>query len=507
MDRYFEMIAGNAATLPDSGALALRDRRIDWHEMAEMALAFSRALGRMGAGAGQGVALYAQCSIGLAVAVQGCTAGGQILIPLNTRLAAREIVDQLEDSQPTVVLVDDALLSATRDWPEAWRARIVRIGPMGDLPDGVALKPNAGCALGAGTTTLLYTGGTTGKSKGVAMTSGAMIANASAIVTGLGIGPDDVCLLNAPMFHISGLGLLWVSAISGAACVPHVEFTPESVCAALTTHGATTLFLAPVMMQILLDDPNFDPTSFATVRNILYGASPISDALLSRVLKTFPKVRLTQAYGQTEICPISLLRHEDHLAALDGRPRILRSAGRVVTGLEVRILDRDGAPVPTGTPGEIHASGPNRMSFYLGLPEQSAETLRDGWIKTGDIGYLDDEGFLFLVDRSKDMIVTGGENVFSIEVENALAAHPAVVRAAVIGVPDAKWGERVHAIVETCTAVSAEALIAFCRQSLAGYKCPKSLEFSDGIPLTAAGKIDKKILRAPFWADKSTRIG
>lgn len=260
------------------------------------------------------------------------------------------------------------------------------------------------------------------------------------------------------------------------------------------------------MIQMLLDDPCFDPVAFENVRNLMYGASSISEALLKRVLATLPGVRLLQAYGQTEICPITLLRHEDHLRALAESPAILRSAGKAVEGVRLKIVTPDGREARPGEAGVVHASGGAVMNGYFNLPEQTRATLVDGYVNTGDIGRLDEEGYLTLVDRAKDMIVTGGENVYSAEVENILNAHPNVAHAAVIAVPDAKWGERVHAVVELKKPTSHDTLGAFCRASLAGYKCPKSYEEIDAMPLTPAGKIDKKPLREKYWAGKKVRI-
>ena len=224
----------------------------------------------------------------------------------------------------------------------------------------------------------------------------------------------------------------------------------------------------------------------------------------------FPNARITQAYGQTELSPVAtLLQHEDHLPNSNGKNR-LRSAGRAIPGVELRIADEDGHPLAPGVTGEILVRGPNVMQGYWRNPELTAQTVVEGWVRTGDAGYLDDEGFLFLVDRVKDMIVSGGENVYSVEVENALAQHPAVLECAVIGVPDPRWGERVHAILRLRPNLSAteEDLIVHCTRLIAGYKRPRSFEFRTApLPLSGAGKILKTELREPFWKDAARAIG
>jgi long-chain acyl-CoA synthetase len=236
------------------------------------------------------------------------------------------------------------------------------------------------------------------------------------------------------------------------------------------------------------------------------------EAVIRRALEVLPGTRFYQAYGQTEAAPIlTMLRPEFHTVDADGPcAGKLGSAGQAVPGVEIAVLDGDGRPVATGEVGEVCARGPNVMAGYRNLPEQTAQTLRDGWLHTGDGGRLDADGFLFIVDRVKDMIVSGGENVYSAEVENALYRHPAVAQCAVIGVPDEKWGERVHAIVvrKPDATVDAEELVAHCHRLVAGFKCPRSVEFRDeALPLSGAGKILKTELRRPFWEGRDRQVG
>jgi long-chain acyl-CoA synthetase len=238
------------------------------------------------------------------------------------------------------------------------------------------------------------------------------------------------------------------------------------------------------------------------LREIVYGASPISEALLDRAMARLPGVRFRQAYGMTELSPLAtLLSPEDHVGAGRAKGRH-RSAGRVVVGLEAKIVDADDHPVSRGTVGEIAIRGDVVMMGYWNRPEETAKAVIDGWMHTGDGGYMDEDGFIYVVDRMKDMIITGGENVYSIEVENVLAQHQAVLQCAVIGIPDPQWGEAVHAIVvvKPGTKLETADLINFCRERIGGYKCPRSVDVrADPLPMSGAGKILKRELRRPFW--------
>jgi len=263
------------------------------------------------------------------------------------------------------------------------------------------------------------------------------------------------------------------------------------------------------MIQMLADHPALGSYDVSSLENVTYGASAISEAVLRRAAAALPKARFTQAYGMTELSPIATLLHwNEHIG--DGRAKGRhRGAGRATLGCEVRIVDADDKPVPYGTVGEIVVRGDNVMIGYWERPEETSRAIIDGWMHTGDGGYMDDDGFIYVVDRVKDMIISGGENVYSIEVENALAQHPAVAQCAVIGIPSEQWGEQVHAVVVTkgSAKVSANELIEFSKTLIAGYKCPRSVEISENpLPLSGAGKVLKRDLRKPFWENRERRV-
>jgi acyl-CoA synthetase (AMP-forming)/AMP-acid ligase II len=273
---------------------------------------------------------------------------------------------------------------------------------------------------------------------------------------------------------------------------------------AIAAHGITDMLLVPTMIQMLIDDPSVGEYDLRSVKHFVYGASPISAAVLSRARITFPSAQFAQAYGMTELSPVATLLS----AANHDDPHLLRAAGRAVPHSEVRIVDGDDREVPRGTVGEVVARGDHVMLGYWNKPDETAVALRGGWMHTGDGGYMNDEGYVFIVDRVKDMIITGGENVYSAEVENALAQHPAVAACAVIGVPDPRWGERVHAVVvlRPGESVTPEELSGHCKALIANYKVPRSAEFVEALPMSGAGKVLKRELRKPYWEDANTDV-
>jgi long-chain acyl-CoA synthetase len=286
-------------------------------------------------------------------------------------------------------------------------------------------------------------------------------------------------------------------------------FSPEALAQAIERDRVTHTLLVPTMIQMFVDHPGIAARDLSSLQHITYGASPISEALLDRAMARLPGVRFTQGYGMTELSPIAtVLLPEQHVGAGRAKGRH-RSGGRAAIGVEVRIVDADDRPVPAGTVGEIAVRGDNVMMGYWNRPEETAKAVIDGWMHTGDGGYMDEDGFVYIVDRIKDMIVTGGENVYSTEVENVVAQHPGVLQCAVIGIPDKQWGEAVHAVVvvKTGTTLDAADLIAFCKDRIGSYKCPRSVDVrTDPLPMSGAGKILKRELRRPFWENQGRQV-
>lgn len=439
-----------------------------------------------------------------------------VLNPINIRWSAAEIAYSLRESRTTVLLVDDQFAPMVEqlraDCPELGTVVFIGDGPVPDgmldyeqLVAGSAPAPDVRRG-GDQLLGLYYTGGTTGTPKGVMLSHRNLMTSAlGSLATGRFMTPQGRYLHAAPMFHLAD-GAGWMAGqLTGTTHVMVPMFTPAGVLDAIGRHEITDALLVPTMIQLLVDDPATAEHDLSGMRHILYGASTISEAVLERARKTFPNAEFMQAYGMTELSPIAtLLQPGDH-----DEPGLRRAAGRAAPHGEVRIVDAEDNEVPRGTVGEVVARGDHVMLGYWQRPDETAEALRGGWMHTGDGGYMDERGYVFIVDRLKDMIITGGENVYSAEVENALAQHPAVASCAVIGVPDPQWGERVHAVVVLHDGAHAgeDELREHCRAHIASYKLPRSMEFTDALPVSGAGKILKRELREQHADQTPTRAG
>lgn len=435
-----------------------------------------------------------------------------VLNPVNIRWSAAEIIYALNDSGTKALIVDDAhleLLDPIRSGCTQL-SNVIYCGA-GTAPEGTVDYEQllAGAAAvedarrgGNELAGVFYTGGTTGDPKGVMLSHAAMVTSwLGALASGhlFASGQRSRYLHAAPMFHLADLAAWGAATLLGGTHVMVPRFDPIAVLSTIQSHRVTDVALVPTMVQAIVDHPDLSTYDLTSVRTVLYGASPIPQALLERAAAALPDARFTQAYGMTELSPIAtLLGPEDHI-----NPALLRSAGRAAPNCEVRIVDDGGAEVPRGTVGEIVVRGGNVMLGYWNKPHETAAAVRDGWMYTGDGGFMDEAGYVFIVDRLKDMIVTGGENVYSVEVENAVARNPGVAQCAVIGVPDQDWGERVHAVVVLRPGAQAtdEEIRRHAKQYIAGYKAPRSVEFVEALPVSAAGKVLKRELRKQHWPD------
>ncbi|HSW14015.1 MAG TPA: long-chain-fatty-acid--CoA ligase [Solimonas sp.] len=504
---------------PGRLATVFGERRRSYGELAERVSRLAAGLQQLGVRRGDRVGVLAMNSDRYLELYYAIWWAGGVINPLNIRWSPREIAYSLDDCQTHVVLVDEAfapMADALAERSQALRT-VIYAGdgePRGGMfsyeqliaenaPVADAMRCNEDLA------GIFYTGGTTGFPKGV-MLSHANLWSCSAAAMEA-VAPAGLTALHAaPMFHLADGMFLLALTMRGSSQVIVPAFEPVAVAAAIEQEQVGAILLVPTMIQMLVDHERVDTAALASLRRITYGASPISEALLERAMQRLPGVEFVQAYGLTEMSPlVSLLGPEEHgeQGRATGR---LRSAGQPCHAVEVRIVDADGQELPHGSVGEITARGPGVMQGYWGKPEQTAAALRGGWLYTGDGAYMDKDGFLFVVDRVKDMIVSGGENVYSAEVENAIAQHPAVAACAVIGIPDAQWGEAVHAVI-VCrpekAAPTAEELRQHCRDLIASYKCPRSLEVHDALPLSGAGKILKTVLREPYWKDQKRAVG
>ncbi len=436
---------------------------------------------------------------------------GAIANPLNLRLAGKELQFILADSETEVVFVDATFaehfvrnIADVRN--ELPIRKIVLIGD-GDVPHDVEYEDlvQTGHPLvppepeETDPVILMYTGGTTGLPKGVLVDSRAEQLNVYHIGVVLGFGDWRVYLHQTPMFHAASMAAVLGIPGSGATSVFIPQFEPAGVLRLIETYGVNWTTMVPTMIAMVMNHPEFRPECLAPLTDLVYGASPMPEALLDRIQSTFPEMRLSQGYGMTECSSVlTLLTARDH--ELGGE--ILRSAGKAVPGVNIRIQDEEGNVLGPGETGEICARGGNFMIEYWNRPVETEQAFRGGWYHTGDEGHMDENGYIYVVDRVKDMIVTGGENVYSTEVENAISTHPAVAQVAVIGIPHDTLVEQVHAIVVLHPGATAteDGIKTHARQVIGGYKVPKSVEFrSEPLPLSGALKPLKRELRRPYW--------
>jgi long-chain acyl-CoA synthetase len=439
---------------------------------------------------------------------------GSVINPLNLRLAPKELSFIIKDSGSRVCFADAffaPMIDSVR--AEAGIEKIVLIGS-GDAPHDFAYED----VVAAGKATvppepdeddlaiLMYTGGTTGLPKGVVLDNRALMLDIYKVATRWSMDENFVYLHQTPMFHAASLGaILAVPAVGGQTTFVPL-FQPASVLEVIERHQVTMTVMVPTMVAMLLDHPDFKPDRLASLEVLTYGASPMPTTLVERVLEMFPDMRLFQGYGMTENCGLlTCLGPEEHRRGGD----LLRSAGRPMPGSVVSIQDEEGNVLPAGQSGEVCAQAGNYMQEYWNRPDETRSAFRAGWYHTGDAGYLDGDGYLYLVDRVKDMIVTGGENVYSAEVENAISSHPGVAQVAVIGIPSEQWGEAVLAIVvpKEGAEVNENDIKAWSKERIAGYKVPKSVELrTEPLPLSGAMKVLKRELRAPYWEGRERSV-
>ncbi|HEY5662847.1 MAG TPA: long-chain-fatty-acid--CoA ligase [Ilumatobacter sp.] len=474
---------------------------------------------QLGVGPGDRFAVMATNSHQFLELYHAAFLGAGVINPLNLRLAGAELDYIVRDSGTEVVFVDAffaqhfANAMAASDEPSPIR-HVVLIGDA-DVPHDIKYEDLIAAAEPVvpdepeedDLCVLMYTGGTTGLPKGVALDHRAEMLNLYHIASVVKLEQDSVYLHQTPMFHAASMGGILGTPAAGGSTVFIPFFDPAGVLDLIERHEVTQTMMVPTMIGMTMGHEKFAPERMASLKRLTYGASPMPAALLDRLLASYPDLDITQGYGMTESS--SLLTWLDNDAHRAGGPR-LQSAGRAVTGVTLSIRDESGAALGPRETGEVWARAGNFMREYWNKPEATAEVFDGGWYHTGDAGFLDEEGYLFLVDRVKDMIVTGGENVYSAEVESAISKHPAVEQVAVIGIPHETWGEQVHAIVvlRAGATVTAEELQEACRERIAGYKVPKSVEFrAEPLPLSGALKVLKRELRAPYWAEHGRSVG
>lgn len=500
---------------PDVAATVFAGRTRSWGETLDRAARIAGGLRALGIGAGDRVGVLSPNNddyVALYLAVPWV---GAVMVPLNCRWSQAENRFAIADSEPRLIFVSDDMADANAVLLEEEGGPMIvamgrsRLGwrTLAELIASDPVEDVGRC--GDDLLAIFYTGGTTGRAKGVMLSHAGLVANCGAM-RDFGLFPNGcLTLIVPPLFHLAAAATLTTTMLSGGTAVIDRAFDSVTTLDLIANARTTDAMMVPTMIQMMLDAPGFDPAKLISMRRIMYGASPMQEATLDRIMAAAPHIDFVQAYGMTEVsCTATLLGADFHRGAHRTAGRH-RGAGHPVPIAEIAIVDEADVPVPIGEVGEILVRGPGVMLGYWNQPELTAETLRGGWMHTGDGGRLDEHGILYVVDRLKDMIVSGGENVFSAEVEGVLALYPGVAQVAVIGVPDARWGERVHAIVlpRPGADVGEAALVAHCRERIAGYKCPRSMEFrTTSLPLSPAGKILKTELRAPYWQGRTRNV-
>ena len=496
------MVRGSGTAIVDGA------RSFTWSEVAARVPRFAAVLRSHGLTAGGRVVLLAHNSHWSIEAFYAAFHAGGVMVPLNFRLSEQDLAVQVADCAPDVLLLGPDFLHLGEALRSAagGTAQVLAVDEtLGALVDGAQPIPDA-MRGGDDLSCIYYTSGTTSAAKGVMLSHANFMANTMNVWHTLELGERAVHMHHGPLFHLAaGARLFSVTQAAGT----HVflpRFQAGEVLAEVARSGVTHLTVVPTMLRTLLDDPALAATDLSSLRYLSYGSAPMPEPLLREALDKLPHVRFIQSYGMTELSPVAtMLGWEDHLPS----PRssaLLKSAGKPVATVEIAVVGPDGTQLPTGSHGEVVVRGPTVMQGYWNRPDLTEATIKGGWLHTGDIGFIDDDGYLTIADRLKDMIITGGENVFSQEVEQALSTHPAVSQCAVFGLPDPKWGEAVHAVVtlHARAETTGAELVAHCRDLLAHYKCPRVVDIRTApMPLSGSNKIQKSDLRAEILAARA----
>lgn len=507
------LLSHNLKVRPDAEAIVHNDRSITYRMLGDRVQRLAGGLKSLDLQAGDRVAFLALNSDAYIEYLMAVPWAGMVINPINIRWSPAEIAYSLEDSGTKILMVDSHFSRLVEEILDKTNSveTIVYIDTDGSgvsqewvsyeglIADSDAVKDEM--RNGDDLAALLYTGGTTGFPKGVMLSHDNIMSSTMGFVVGSEMPHGPRMLHVAPLFHSAGLMAVFGTFLQGGTHVIVPTFDPKSIVAKVVAHEVTDLLLVPAMIQMLLDSKEFSSKAFGLVQRLVYGAAPMPVKLLQRLRSALPHLSLIQGYGMTETAPVICVsppsNHTEE-AISSGK---FRSAGLPAPILQLRIVNAAGEEMPVGEVGEIIVKGPNVMKGYWNKPDQTAAALREGWLHTGDGGYQDEDGFVYIVDRMKDMVISGGENIFSVEVENAVIQHPEVEQCAVIGIPSDEWGETVHAVIVPATGKSPtlESIQEFCKQRIAGYKCPRSIELQESLPLSGAGKLLKSELRKPHW--------
>ena len=499
MYTFAQPLSRALSTAAGSSAVVCQDSRRTYAELGSRCRRLAGAMRKLGVAPHDRVGVIALNSDRYLELYLGLPAAGYVLVPVNSRLAPAEMRAILEDAGVSVLFADG-------DYPGAAGVSKVLTMPE-DYEDLLAAADEV--PLGDGVTeddlaALFYTSGTTGAAKGAMHTHRTLVSSALHFMATWPFDRQTRWLVASPMFHTGGILATLATVWVGGTHVIMPRFDPDLAIDLIEREEVTHTLLVPTMLAAAAGAQLARPRNVSSLRYLSHGASPISAETLRRTQQAFPGAELLHVYGTTETTPITtLLPHEERI--LD--TPLIRSCGQPAVGVEVQVLDKSQADLPPGAVGEIAVRGPSVMAGYWRKPEATAEVMRGAWYLTGDLGYRDEDSYIYLVDRVKDMIVSGGENIYSTEVEDALATHRAVEEVAVFGVPDPRWGETVYAVVFGRIQVAPDELVAHCRERIAGFKVPRCIELrAEPLPKSAAGKILKRDLREPHWVGQQTQV-
>ncbi len=513
-----DLIHRNSKLYPTNTAYVFEEKTFTWAEADERISRLANALLGLGVKREDHVVILSKNCNQYIETYFGCARSAAICTAINYRLTPRELHYVIENSEAKVVIVSDEFLDALAEVrPNLKNAQHFIV--IGQTPEGMLdyeeLIAKASPARPQveqdedDVVLQMYTSGTTGLPKGAMLTHRNLITDAIGCSFGMKFQQGDCMLMVAPLYHMAAGMCTIATILQGGPILLHRDFNPMAILDDMEGGQVSIVLLIPVMVNFLLQMPGVDERDFSHLRAIIYGASPMPVEVLRKAIEVF-KCDFVQGYGQTECSAVfCILAPEDHV--LEGTPEQLKrlgSAGRQILGSDVRVVDENGNDVKPGQIGEVIGRGHNVMKGYWKMPEATAEAIRDGWLHTGDLATVDGAGYVYILDRVKDMIISGGENIYSREVEEVLYMHPAVADAAVIGVPDQSWGESVKGFVVLKDGEKAteEDIINFTRKYLAGFKRPRSIEFMDSLPRNLSGKVLKKELREPFWKNQQRAV-
>ncbi|PIC64899.1 fatty-acid--CoA ligase [Sporosarcina sp. P13] len=512
----------NAKNIPERLAILDEGYSFTYGELASRTAKLKEALKDLGIKKGDKVGIFLLNTFRYVELFYAITAIGAIAVPLNTRLSRRELEYIVKDSEMECLFFHSEYLQHIPSLEKAAKSNLksifvsdvneqseythyeelIKNRSITELTYDDISEDDIAC--------IFYTGGTTGPAVGVMLSHRNQVSNFYHTTTKFNYNEWSNYLHAAPMFHLADFGKTIGVTWGGGTHSFIKTFTVKGFLEVVQTFKPTVISLVPTMINMVMNDPDFKNYDVSSIKKINYGSSAMSPDLFKRVMNAFPDVEFYQSYGMTEASPVlTMLEPEDHLVSEDKKAqKRLSSVGKSVPGVEVRVVDDTGNDVAPGEVGEVIARGPNIMKGYWNSPEKTKNTIIDGWYHSGDMALIDEDHYIYIVDRKKDMIITGGENVYSIEVENVLTSHPSVLEAAVIGIPDSKWGEAIKAVIvvrDTHELTESE-IIEFSKSLLANYKVPKSVDFVEALPKSGAGKILKRELREKYWENYKLNV-